>query len=116
MSQFPEDDKPIADFLRQYRPTMPSADFNLEEQIMATIATESHPPNRFRPRQSQVMWLMPPAIAASLVAGFLGHRMLTPTVPATEVATLEAFLEETWQDTAPQSDENWLPRSLPVSN
>ena len=56
-------------------------------------------PIRSRP-SGQVVWLIPPAIAAGLVAALMGYRALTPTqLTATEITTLESFIEANWHNT-----------------
>jgi hypothetical protein len=125
----------LVDFLRQHQPAIPSANPNLEAQIMAAIEACSAPkptqkpinpqtdqrhqyhqrhtgpdPNRGRERRSFKAWQrwgIPSAIAAILLVAWLGIRPdADPTpVAATELAELESFLEETWGTTLHEDGE-----------
>ncbi|MBW4580081.1 MAG: hypothetical protein KME42_10975 [Tildeniella nuda ZEHNDER 1965/U140] len=106
MSQFPNDDHELVDFLKQHRPQIPPADSALETQLLAAI--EALPPQdelaRFRrshPRTKRsIAWLVPPTLAAGLLASVVGYRSLMPAKPsAAELANLQAFIESNWQGT-----------------
>ncbi len=109
MTHLPEDDRDLVEFLRQHRPTPPAAPPGLEDQILAQIAQEpargASPakvvPLRGRSRQ---VWI-PAAIAAGLVASVAGYRLLNPLTPSgSEMATMQAFLENNWHDAVNDTD------------
>jgi hypothetical protein len=96
MNQFPHNDKDLVDFVRQHRTQVPPASLDLEQQILQQVQASSVQP---RHRRSQV-WLVPPMIAAGLIATMISYRAYTPARPsAAELATLEAFIESNWQGT-----------------
>lgn len=103
MNPPPDDDRPLTEFLKQYRALPPPASPDLEDRLMAEIESS---PKRSRPA-GQVVWLIPPAIAAGLVATLLGYRALTPAqLTATEVTTLESFIEANWRNTVTDTPED----------
>lgn len=115
MSQFP-DDQNLVEFLRQHRPVPPPPAETLEDGIMFAIDNAAQSPrNTPSPlRKRRALWLVPPAIAASLVATFLGYRTSMPvSKSATELAMLETFMETNWRNTLNESSENQL---LPVTD
>lgn len=77
MTKLPNDDQNLVDFLRQNRPEIPPANPELEERIFQAIASSPLPqlqnnsPNRFFRRRQ--LWLVPPAIAASLALVWAGN-------------------------------------------
>jgi hypothetical protein len=109
MSQFLNDDHELddhklVDFLKQHRPSIPAADPALEDRLFDAIAATAQPTSLVDQRSSRsrrsVVWLVPSAIAAGLVATVVGYRTLVPAQPsATELASLEAFVESNWQGT-----------------
>lgn len=104
MSQFSNDDHKLVDFLKQHRPSVPDADPALEDRLFDAIAATAQPTSLADRRASRsrrsVAWLVPSAIAAGLVATVIGYRTLVPAQPsATELASLEAFVESNWQGT-----------------
>lgn len=104
MSQFSNDDHKLVDFLKQHRPSVPAADPALEDRLFDAIAATAQPTTLADHRASRsrrsVAWLVPSAIAAGLVATVVGYRTLVPAKPsATELASLEAFVESNWQGT-----------------
>ena len=111
MNQFPhddhaDDDHELVDFLRQHRPAVPPGDPSLEDRLFDAIAATSQPtaltPFRRstpRPERSRA-WVVPYAIAASLIATAVSYRVLVPTQPSkADLATLQAFAESNWQGT-----------------
>lgn len=109
MNPFPEDDKPLTNFLKQHRPVTPSAKADLEDRILATIAANSSL-EEFVQRdrhlssgtsQQRKAWVVPAAIAAGVVATVIGYRTFIPAAQPspTEVAELEAFIENSWSTT-----------------
>lgn len=106
MSQFPNDDHELVDFLKQHRPPTPPADSALETQLFAAIEALPQQDELARFRRSQtrsrrsLAWLVPPTLAAGLLASVVGYRTLVPTKPsAAELANLQAFMESNWQGT-----------------
>lgn len=77
MTNLPNDDQHLVDFLRQNRPEIPPSSPELEERIFQAIASSPPPqlqhnsPNRFFRRRQ--LWLVPPAIAASLALVWAGN-------------------------------------------
>lgn len=95
MTQQPTDGDRLVDFLRQHRPLPPPPDLDLEQQIMSAIAEKP----RFEERRSRRLVLIAPAIAALVLIAWVGKSLLMPPTPtAAELASLEAFLENTWND------------------
>jgi anti-sigma factor RsiW len=87
----PNDDDRLKEFLRQHAGAVPPAAPNLEQQIMVAVAS-SPQPARYRR-----LWFVPPAIAAALAIAWAGSRLLVPApLSATELASLEAFMESNW--------------------
>jgi hypothetical protein len=112
MSPLPNDDRELSEFLHQHRPLPPPAAHGLEDQIISALEDEalSNIPAAQPVRKRRPLWLVPSAIAASLVAAFLSHRLLTPPQPSpTELALLEDFIETNWQNTLHDSDPQFLP-------
>ncbi len=117
MTQFSNDDKDLVNFLRQHRPEVPPAATDLEQQILQNVETLHLRQWRVRARDSRQtllptprrpMWLIPSAVAASLVAAVVGYQALLPAPPnAAELAKLERFMESNWQgaiSTSPDGD------------
>jgi len=109
MNPFPEDEKPLIDFLRQHRSVVPPSNGNLEERIMgaieANVSAEELVQNERRRSSGTFLrrqaWLLPAAIAAGMIATLIGYKTLTPAPqpsPA-EAAELEAFIESSWSNT-----------------
>lgn len=102
----PNDDHELVDFLKQYRPSLPPADSALEERLFDAI--DAMPPqetllpfSRSQPRSRRSpVWLLPPTLAAGLLASVVAYRTLVPAKPsAAELANLQAFIESNWQGT-----------------
>lgn len=99
MTKLPNDDQRLVDFLRQNRPEIPPSNPELEEKIFQAIASSPPPhlhhnsPNHSsRHRQ---LWLVPPAIAASLALAWAGNfwrenYLLTNSFSATDSLTQAA--------------------------
>ncbi len=116
MNPFSEEDQPLSSFLRQNKPDVPPASPELEERLLGEISEMSPQAGESlqRPKRSEkrpILWLVPSAIAAGLVATLVNYRAFSPlpSNPA-ETADLEAFIENTWSD--PVAD----PASDPVNN
>ncbi|MBD1838092.1 hypothetical protein [Coleofasciculus sp. FACHB-501] len=94
MTQFPDDDKPLVEFLRQHRGHIPPSAPDLESQIMQAVA--SAPP---QPQWRRQIWILPSALVASLLVTWAGYRVLVPntaSTASTNTAELEAFLATNW--------------------
>ena len=120
MNQFSNDDKHLVNFLRQHRPEVPPAATDLEKQILQNIetldlrhlrvvdATSRQRSLRTPEERRRPLWLIPSAVAASLVAAVVGYQALIPP-PANpaELAKLGRFMESNWQgaiSTSPDGD------------
>jgi hypothetical protein len=91
------DDQRLVTFLHQHRPGAPPPAPDLEERILAAVASEPAHVCRSRHRR---LWLVPPAIAAGVLIATAGHRLLTPPTPSPgDIANLEAFLVNNWDST-----------------
>jgi hypothetical protein len=93
MTQFPDDER-LIEFLRQYRPEVPPAKPNLEQQILQSL--EAAPPSA-RPS----LRIIKPTIAklaTGMAAGMLlvlgGYRLLSPAF--VDTASLETFMVNNW--------------------
>ncbi|XWK86882.1 MAG: hypothetical protein U7127_22140 [Phormidium sp.] len=79
MSNLPNDDQRLVDFLRQNRPEIPPSPPDLEEKLFCAIASSPppqlhhHSPNH--PSRFRQLWLVPPAIAASLALAWGGNYL-----------------------------------------
>lgn len=107
-------DQALSDFLRQHRSVVPPAPNDLEDRLLAQVEALPHRhPGRFQPPLGRRAWVVPSALAASLIAGFVGYRAVQLRQPSpTEIASLETFIETNWQNTVNDSSENdWLPTS-----
>lgn len=110
---YPDDDRPLVDFLRHYRPPTPPASEDLEDRILAQItgANTQSPSVPSRRRQRSQYWAIPAAIAAGLVATLISYQALTPKPPSnTDQTSLEAFIETSWDGTvsSDETDYDWL--------
>lgn len=77
MTKLPNDDQRLVDFLRQNRPEIPPYNPELEENLFQAIASSPPPQLHHRsPNNSsrfRKLWLVPPAIAASLALVWTGN-------------------------------------------
>jgi len=104
MSQFP-DDRDLVKFLRQNRAVPPPAAKGLEDTILSALP-------EMAPARRRYLWVVPSAIAATLIATFVSYRAFLPAQPSpTELASLENFMETNWHHTVNDSDQ-----LLPTSN
>lgn len=103
MSPTPEEDPQLTQFLQQHRPITPSAPDNLEERLMATVMDTPQVvlpmPSRSQRHYRRVLWLLPSAIAAGLVATVAYQRLMPQAPSEAQLAELETFIESTWQGT-----------------
>lgn len=112
MNKLPNNDQKLVEFLRQNRPEVPPANQDLAAEIMAMVAAtplaESVPKSRVIPLRWLSFWLMPPAIAAGLLMAWGTSRLFIPTSPpAAELASLEVFIEKTWDGIFEQDSQDW---------
>jgi hypothetical protein len=112
MNKLPNNDQKLVEFLRQNRPDLPPENQDLEAQIMAAVAatprSESGQNSSVIPFRRRSLWLMPPAIAAGLLIAWGTSRLLTPPPQtATELASLEVFIENTWDEVLDQDSQDW---------
>ncbi len=103
MSRFSEDDLKLTEFLKRHQPVVPAANPDLEDQLMSAIASTPQPRLTVvskAPVQRRILWAVPSAIAAGLVAVVVSHRPFAPVSQpsAAEVAELQNFIESTWDD------------------
>lgn len=77
MTNLPNDDQGLVDFLRQNRPEIPPSNPELEEKLFQAIASspapEVYPPSQNYPSRHRKLWLVPPAIAASVALVWAGN-------------------------------------------
>jgi hypothetical protein len=92
MTQIPPDEKQWQAFLRKHHPTPPPEADDLEERLMNAIATSR------TPLRSRRLWTVPSAIAAGLLMVWSGYRFLIPLSESSNSASLEAFLENNWNE------------------
>lgn len=110
--QVPKDDERLVAFLRHHRPEAPPASPDVEERILAAVATQ---PLKSR-RQ---LWFLAPALAAGLllaVGGYTWGQKFADRPPANpptdaELARLEEFLESSWDGLL--YPEETLPATFP---
>ncbi|UBF29004.1 hypothetical protein K9N68_14890 [Kovacikia minuta CCNUW1] len=106
MTRFPDDDKKLIQFMRQHRPQPPSALPGLEDRILAAVEQPDQP-QRSRPRRWYRSTWIPPAIAAGLLVSVVSYHTLTPPKPnSTYIASLETFVETSWQGTVTDSSDD----------
>ncbi|MEA5533955.1 hypothetical protein [Crocosphaera sp. XPORK-15E] len=109
MSQFPHDDRELISFLQRYRPLPPPAKATLEKQLFSRIVRESQSCHKKRLR-----WLIPSAMAATLLGILGGYHLLQPSPykqfvndsTELEVAEIEDFMVNSWQGTTSVTVEN----------
>lgn len=101
MTKFPEDDQPLVDFLRQHAGTPPPPAPNLETQIMQAVASSTRQQTPTR----RYLWVVPPAIAASLLIAWFAHLF-----PPSPEPSLEAFMKDNWDSVVvgEGTDTDWL--------
>ncbi|MBE9229951.1 hypothetical protein IQ264_31615 [Phormidium sp. LEGE 05292] len=79
MSKLPNDDQRLVDFLRQNRPEIPPSSPDLEEKLFQAIASSTlpqlHHNSRKHSSRYRQLWLVPPAIAASVALVLAGNYL-----------------------------------------
>ena len=96
MKQLPDyqNDEQLVAFMRQYRPVPPAAEDNLETKLMQMVQQQ--------PRQKKLvsspLWIVPSAIAASILLLWGGYSILRPSSQLAKAkdADLEVFLVDSW--------------------
>lgn len=117
-------DKKLVNFLKQYRPNVPEAAPDFEQELLAAIdrndAAARELNSRGEPqftrssKRSGIVcfpkWAFPSAIAAGLLVFWSGYRVLVPAqFHADEAAHLEAFIVNNWEGVLNDSlEENSL--------
>jgi hypothetical protein len=108
MTYKPPDDPELVSFLKRHRPLPPPASTSLEEQIM-NATQESQAKRVVRPIQ---WWATSGAVAAGLVAAVAAYQASQPTsFSNTDVASLEAFMENSWLNSVSDVSPNANDRS-----
>lgn len=119
-------DKKLVNFLKQYRPNVPEAAPDFEQELLAAIDRNDAVAREFNylgqpqftrsSKRSGIVcfpkWAFPSAIAASLLVFWSGYPVLVPAqFHADEAAHLEAFLVNNWEGVLNDSrGENSLDR------
>ena len=119
-------DKKLVNFLKQYRPNVPEAAPDFEQELLAAIdrndAAARELNSRGEPqftkssKRSGIVcfpkWAFPSAIAAGLLVFWSGYRVLVPAhFHADEAAHLEEFIVNNWEGVLNDSPgENSLDR------
>lgn len=91
MKNLPEDDERLVDFLRKHRPDIPPAAPDLEETIFRSVESSASNPNtlsKSNPSWFRQLWLVPPAIAATVVLALNSDTLRSNTLP--KLAQFEA--------------------------
>lgn len=101
MSEFPNPDKELINFLRQHRSQVPPASLDLEKRILRDVQSS---PVEVSRRYSR-LWLVPTVIAASLLATIVSYCIIPTRQNTAEAAKLETFIESNWHCIAsPEGD------------
>lgn len=87
-----EDDR-LIEFLRANRPEIPPPAVDLEARVMLGIPQLKAPPSAPRRR----LWVIPMGAVAATILGAIASYTLLKSPQPTNVETLEAFLEQSWQ-------------------
>ena len=96
MNKLPHDDhRDLVSFLKQNCPVAPSAECNLEQRLMDSIA---HQPQQRRQRSWRIIWTIPSAIATGVLFTALGMGFRSPQI-AIESEELENFIVNSWNET-----------------
>lgn len=97
----PDDERRWQEFLRNHRPTPPPESANVEEQLMNAVAKST------QEGVNQPLWVWPPALVAGLLMLLSSYRLLTPLPEPSHSASLEAFMQDNWNqvmgETSPSS-------------
>lgn len=113
-----EDDRKLVAFLKHHRSPTPPAAPDLEDRMIAALPPMpiARPVARSWVQRPLFLWV-PSALTAGLLAALVSHQALTPTRPnAEEVASLEAFIETTWQGTVNDTPAELVPLTDPGSS
>ncbi|MBW4540543.1 MAG: hypothetical protein KME43_15555 [Myxacorys chilensis ATA2-1-KO14] len=105
MTHKPPDDPELVSFLKHHRPLPPPASISLEERIMQATQ-ESQAKRVVRPIR---WWATSGAVAAGLVVAVAAYQASQPA--PTDVASLEAFMENSWLNSVSDVSSNANDRS-----
>lgn len=104
MSKISDNDDSLVGFLRTHAIAPPPAAPDFEEKLMQSVASIPVP----QTSRSRNLWVLPPAIAASLLISLVGYRLFVSPTPKVDTRTLEAFIEDSWDgsttETSSESD------------
>jgi hypothetical protein len=119
-------DKKLVNFLKQYRPNVPEAAPDFEQELLAAIDrndgaarelnSRGEPPFTRSSKRSGIVcfpkWAFPSAIAAGMLVFWSGYPVLVPAqFHADEAAHLEEFIVNNWEGVLNESPgENSLDR------
>ncbi|PSF35270.1 hypothetical protein C7H19_17075 [Aphanothece hegewaldii CCALA 016] len=106
MTHFPPDDKPLIQFLKQYRPVAPKTATSVEKQLMQWVAQKPHLSSK---KHISLFWVIPSAIAASILATWLGGQQTQTSFEITaQSKELESFVIDSWNSSLKElSDTNY---------
>ncbi len=83
------DDQELVNFLKQNQPIPPPSAHDLEQRIVMSVA----------PRRLRHLWLVPTAIAATVIAAIFGYQALQPAQQTAQQTTdVEEFIASSWSD------------------
>jgi hypothetical protein len=99
-----KDDTDLVKFLRQHQPIDSSNSIDLEDSIMASIA--SIPMEKDRPQRRRWLYL---GVGITTVIGAIGGLFISksiesPQLSIAEIHSAETFLESHWQEIVPNVD------------
>ena len=110
MCHWNSEDPELVSFLQKYRPNIPPASDDLEQQLMLKIQQQ---PQTNHTNHKALFWIIPSAIAAIILLIWGGFRL---THPSTQWANktenteeLEAFVMDTWYEVTTASEVSNTP-------
>lgn len=122
MKNLPEDDERLVDFLRKHRPDIPPAAPDLEETIFRAVESSASNPNPLSKSNPtswfRQLWLVPPAIAATVVLALNSDTLRSNTLPklahfeaTNSLSQIESLKLKAWNSPNPKhrlNDEELL--------
>ena len=114
MTQPPDRDRDLVDFLRQNRPEVPQGASDLEEVIFQKInmtSTDKYLSFKASKKQAIVKYvrrLIPSVMTAALAMAVIVNNLKSTEFVDVEVAQLEEFIEQNWYATLGNTDESEL--------